>query len=110
MGRSVLFGVVFAAGLDALRRPDPQRDHRPGLAPLGVGQGTLLLVAYAARARHPRSSSSPSAPTPRQRLSWFARHEAAVSVVTGSMLVIVGFLMMTNLFMRLSQFFPTIPV
>ena len=29
---------------------------------------------------------------------------------TGSMLVVVGFLMITNLLMRLSQFFPTIPV
>ena len=46
----------------------------------------------------------------RRRLAWFARHEAAVSVVTGSMLVVVGFLMITNLLVRLSQFFPTITI
>ena len=46
----------------------------------------------------------------RHRLAWFARHDAVVSLATGSMLVIVGFLMITNLLMRLSQFFPTIPV
>jgi len=46
----------------------------------------------------------------RHRLTWFARHDAVVSLATGSMLVVVGFLMITNLLMQLSQFFPTIPV
>ena len=60
--------------------------------------------------RSARRASTGGADSLRQRLRWFARHDAAVSVVTGSMLVVVGFLMMTNLLVRLSQFFPTIPV
>jgi cytochrome c-type biogenesis protein len=41
-----------------------------------------------------------------QRLSWFRKHEAGVSLVTGLMLVLVGFLMITNLFVKLSGMLP----
>ena len=46
----------------------------------------------------------------RQRLAWFAAHEAVVSVVTGALLIVVGFLMITNLLVRLSAYFPQFPV
>lgn len=110
VGRSVLFGVVFAAGWTPCI--GPILSGIIGLASLrsDVGQGTVLLLAYALGLGIPFVLVALGADTLRQRLGWFARHDAAVSVVTGSMLVIVGFLMMTNLLMRLSQFFPTIPV
>jgi cytochrome c-type biogenesis protein len=110
VGRSVLFGVVFAAGWTPCI--GPILSGILGLASLrsDVGQGTVLLLAYALGLGIPFILVALGADSLRQRLGWFARHDAAVSVVTGSMLVIVGFLMMTNLLMRLSQFFPTIPV
>ena len=110
VGRSVLFGVVFAAGWTPCI--GPILSGIIGLASLrsDVGQGTVLLLAYALGLGIPFILVALGADSLRQRLGWFARHDAAVSVVTGSMLVIVGFLMMTNLLMRLSQFFPTIPV
>jgi cytochrome c-type biogenesis protein len=39
------------------------------------------------------------------RLGWLRDHNRAVSVVTGAMLVMVGFLMITNTFARLSSLF-----
>ena len=37
-------------------------------------------------------------------------HQAIVAVVTGGLLMVVGFLMLTNLFARLAQFTPLFPV
>ncbi len=39
------------------------------------------------------------------RLGWLRDHHGAVSAVTGAMLVVVGFLMITNTFARLSGLF-----
>jgi cytochrome c-type biogenesis protein len=110
VGRSLLFGVVFAAGWTPCI--GPILSGIIGLASLrsDVGQGTVLLLAYALGLGIPFILVALGADRLRQRLGWFARHDAAVSVVTGSMLVVVGFLMMTNLLVRLSQFFPTITV
>jgi cytochrome c-type biogenesis protein len=110
VGRSVLFGVVFAAGWTPCI--GPILSGIIGLASLrsDVAQGTVLLLAYALGLGIPFVLVALGADSLRQRLGWFARHDAAVSVVTGSMLVVVGFLMMTNLLVRLSQFFPTITV
>jgi cytochrome c-type biogenesis protein len=106
VGRSVLFGVVFAAGWTPCI--GPILSGIIGLASLrsDVGQGAVLLVAYALGLGVPFILVALGANTLRIRLAWFARHEAVVSVVTGSMLVIVGFLMMTNLLIRLSQLVP----
>ena len=46
----------------------------------------------------------------RQRLAWLTNHQVIVSVVTGALLMVVGFLMLTNLFARLAQFTPQFPV
>jgi cytochrome c-type biogenesis protein len=110
VGRSVLFGVVFAAGWTPCI--GPILSGIIGLASLrsDVAQGTVLLLAYALGLGIPFVLVALGADSLRQRLRWFARHDAAVSVVTGSMLVVVGFLMITNLLVRLSQFLPTIPV
>src|SRR5512139_2582380 len=110
VGRSLLFGIVFAAGWTPCI--GPILSGIIGLASLrsDVAEGTVLLLAYALGLGIPFVLVALGADSLRQRLRWFARHDAAVSVVTGSMLVVVGFLMMTNLLVRLSQFFPTIPV
>jgi cytochrome c-type biogenesis protein len=108
--RSLLFGVVFAAGWTPC--VGPILSGIIGLASLraSVGEGAVLLVAYAVGLGLPFILVALGASTLGRRLTWFARHEAVVSVVTGSLLVIVGFLMMTNLLVRLNQFFPAIAV
>jgi cytochrome c-type biogenesis protein len=110
MGRSALFGVVFAAGWTPCI--GPILSGIIGLASLrsDLAQGTVLLLAYALGLGIPFILVALGADSLRHRLTWFARHDAVVSLATGSMLVVVGFLMITNLLMRLSQFFPTIPV
>jgi len=110
VGRSALFGVAFAAGWTPCI--GPILSGIIGLASLrsDLAQGTSLLVAYALGLGIPFILVALGADTLRRRLAWFPRHEAVVSVVTGSMLIGVGFLMMTNLLVRLSQFFPTITV
>lgn len=106
VGRSMLFGVVFAAGWTPC--VGPILSGIIGLASLrsSVGEGALLLVAYAVGLGVPFIFVALGASALGRRLTWFARHEATVSVVTGGLLMVVGFLMMSNLFVRLAQFAP----
>ncbi len=110
LGRSALLGVVFAAGWTPCI--GPILGGIIGLASVSasVGQGTLLLVAYTAGLGIPFILVAIGATSVSQRLGWFRRHQTAVSVVTGAMLVAVGFLMITNTFARLSRFVPPIGV
>ncbi len=110
LGRSILFGVIFAAGWTPC--VGPTLGAIIGMASLRdtFGQGTLLLLVYALGLGLPFVLVALGADAVRARLSWVARHETAVSVVTGGLLMIVGFLMITNLLVRLSAFFPQFPV
>lgn len=108
VGRSALFGVIFAAGWTPC--VGPILSGIIGLASLrsDVAQGAVLLVAYSLGLGLPFILVALGADAVRSRLRWLARHEAVVSVVTGTLLVVVGFLMLTNLLIRLSQFAPAI--
>ena len=110
VGRSVLFGVVFAAGWTPC--VGPTLGAIIGMASLHdtLGQGALLLLVYALGLGLPFVLVALGADAVRQRLAWFTRHEMAVSLVTGGLLMVVGFLMITNLFVRLNQYFPQFPV
>ena len=106
-GRSTLLGVAFAAGWTPC--VGPLLGGLIGLASLGssLGQGTVLLIAYAMGLGVPFVLVAVGATAVNQRLVWFRKHEAAVSLVTGAMLILVGFLMITNLFVKLSGALPT---
>ena len=106
-GRSTLLGVAFAAGWTPC--VGPILGGIIGLASLGssLGQGTVLLIAYAMGLGVPFILVAVGATAVNQRLVWFRKHEAAVSLVTGAMLILVGFLMITNLFVKLSGALPT---
>lgn len=108
--RSALFGVVFAAGWTPC--VGPTLGAIIGLASLGdtFTQGTLLLVAFALGLGLPFVLVALGADAVRQRLAWVTNHQALVSIVTGALLMVVGFLMLTNLFARLAQFTPQFPV
>jgi cytochrome c-type biogenesis protein len=105
--RSSLLGVAFAAGWTPC--VGPILGGIIGLASLGssVVQGTVLLFAYAFGLGVPFVLVAVGATAANQRLLWFRKHEAAVSLVTGAMLILVGFLMITNLFIKLSGALPT---
>jgi cytochrome c-type biogenesis protein len=105
-GRSALLGVVFAAGWTPCI--GPILGGIIGLASVSasVAEGTVLLVAYAAGLAIPFILVAVGATAVSQRLGWLRDHHRAVSMVTGAMLVVVGFLMITNTFVRLSSLLP----
>jgi len=104
--RSGLLGVTFAAGWTPCI--GPILGGIIGLASINssVGQGTVLLFAYAIGLGIPFILVAVGATAANQKLLWFRRHEAAVSLVTGGMLILVGFLMITNQFIKLSGLLP----
>jgi cytochrome c-type biogenesis protein len=105
-GRSALLGVTFAAGWTPCI--GPILGGIIGLASVGssVLAGTALLVAYAAGLAVPFVLVAIGATSVSAHLSWFREHERLVSLVTGGLLVVVGFLMVTNSFARLSAYVP----
>lgn len=108
--RSALFGVVFAAGWTPC--VGPTLGAIIGMASLNdtFGQGTALLLVYALGLGLPFVLVALGADAVRERLAWVTNHQAIVSIVTGALLMVVGFLMLTNLFARLAQFTPQFPV
>ena len=91
-GRSTLMGMAFAAGWTPC--VGPILGGIIGLASLNssVGQGMVLLVAYALGLGIPFILVAVGATAANRRLVWFRKHEAGVSLVTGAMLILVGFL------------------
>ncbi|MEK6719439.1 MAG: cytochrome c biogenesis protein CcdA [Chloroflexota bacterium] len=103
--RSALLGVVFAAGWTPCI--GPILGGIIGLASVGasVAEGTMLLVAYATGLAIPFILVAVGATSVSHRLGWLRDHHTAVSAVTGVMLGLVGVLMITNTFTRLSSLF-----
>jgi cytochrome c-type biogenesis protein len=101
-GRSLLFGVVFAAGWSPCI--GPILGGIIGLASTtgSVAQGTVLLLAYAAGLAVPFLAVAMGATWVARRLGWVGRHHRAVSLVSGAMLIGLGVLMITNLLARLA--------
>ncbi len=103
-GRSLLFGVVFAAGWSPCIGPILGGIIGLASTTASVAQGTVLLLAYAAGLAVPFLAIAVGATWVARRLGWFGRHYHAVSLVSGAMLVVLGVLMVTNLLARLAAF------
>ena len=109
-GRSALLGVVFAAGWTPCI--GPILGGIIGLASVSasVAHGAILLLVYAIGLGIPFILVALGATAVSDRLGWVRRHNTAVSIVTGAMLVGIGFLMITNTFGRLSGSLPLIEI
>lgn len=105
-GRSALLGVVFAAGWTPCIGPILGGIIGLATVSASVWEGTVLLVAYAAGLAVPFILVAVGATQVSDRLGWIRDHHRAVSLVTGLLLVGVGFLMITNTFVRLSTLVP----
>jgi cytochrome c-type biogenesis protein len=101
-GRSLLFGVVFAAGWSPCIGPILGGIIGLASTTQSVAQGTVLLLAYAAGLAVPFLAVAMGATWLARKLSWVGRHHRAVSLVSGAMLVGLGVLMVTNLLARLA--------
>jgi cytochrome c-type biogenesis protein len=103
--RSTMLGVIFAAGWTPCIGP-----ILGGIIALATQgspmQGLILLVVFALGLGVPFILVAVGATAVSNKLLWFRRHETAVSLVTGGMLILVGFLMFTNLFVQLSGVLP----
>jgi len=104
--RSTLLGVVFAAGWTPCIGP-----VLGGIIALATQsstpvQGLIVLVVYALGLGVPFILVAVGATAASRRLVWFRKHAAGVSLVTGGLLILVGFLMFTNLFIKLSGALP----
>ncbi len=103
-GRSLGFGLLFAAGWSPCI--GPILGGILGLATAGtsLAQGAVLLMFYAAGLAVPFLAIALGASWVATRLTWVGRHHQAVSWVTGGLLVLLGVLMLTNLLGRLAAF------
>lgn len=100
--RSLAFGSVFAAGWSPCIGPILGGIIGLASTAASVGQGTVLLIAYAAGLALPFLAVAVGADWVGRRLSWIGHHHHAVSLVTGGLLVLVGILMITGVLARLS--------
>ena len=105
-GRSAFLGVVFAAGWTPCIGPILGGILGLATVSASVAEGTLLLVAFATGLAIPFILVAVGATAVSRRLGWLSRHNRAVSVVTGGLLIVVGLLMITNTFGRLSSLLP----
>jgi cytochrome c-type biogenesis protein len=105
-GRAALLGVTFAAGWTPCI--GPILGGIIGYASVGSSllAGTVLLVTYAAGLAVPFVLVALGATSVSDRLGWLRDHHRAIELLTGAMLVLVGFLMITNSFARLSGYVP----
>jgi cytochrome c-type biogenesis protein len=101
-GRSLGFGVVFAAGWSPCIGPILGGIIGLATTTASVASGTTLLLAYAAGLAVPFLAVAMGATWVAHRLGWVGRHHRLVSLVSGTMLVVLGFLMATNLLARLA--------
>jgi cytochrome c-type biogenesis protein len=101
--RSLLFGVVFAAGWSPCIGPILGGIIGLASTTASVGQGTVLLAAYAAGLAIPFLAISLGADWVGRRLAVVGRHHRAVSLISGVALIAVGVLMITGTLAQLAS-------
>lgn len=106
--RSLLLGVVFAGGWTPCVGPILGGIIGLASASQSVATGTVLLIAYALGLGIPFVLVALGANEVSRRLRWLRDHQVGVGLVTGAALILTGFLMMTNLFVKLSAMLPAI--
>lgn len=105
--RSGLMGVVFGAGWTPCIGPILGGILALATVSATVGQGVALMLAYCVGLGLPIVLVAVGAVEASERFTWFRRHHVVVSLVSGATLVIIGFLMITNLFAKLAGFVPS---
>jgi cytochrome c-type biogenesis protein len=104
--RSVALGVAFGAGWTPCI--GPILGGVLGLATTAdsVGAGAALMVVYCLGLGIPFVAVCAGTAGLAARLRWLAAHQGGVSIVVGLLLIVVGFLMMADLFSRLASWIP----
>ncbi|MGO4956955.1 cytochrome c biogenesis CcdA family protein [Luteococcus sp. Sow4_B9] len=103
-GRSLALGLAFGAGWTPCIGPILGGIIALATQSSSVWHGAALLVAYCLGLGIPFVAVALGASWVSERLTWFTRHEAAVQLVSGALLVLVGFLVVTDQFSKLQSF------
>ena len=105
-GRAALMGLIFGAGWTPCIGP-----ILGGILALATMSSTAwsgigLMIAYCLGLGIPVVAVAVGSAQVVSRFDWFRRHHVAVSLASGALLVVIGFLMITDMFTRLAGLIP----
>ena len=108
--RAGLMGVVFGAGWTPCIGPILSGILALATMSTTAWSGVSLMVAYCLGLGLPIVAVALGSAQVTRRFDWFRRHHVGVSLASGSLLVAVGFLMITNLFAKLAGLVPELGI
>ena len=110
MWRAGLMGVVFGAGWTPCIGPVLSGILTLATVSSTVWSGMLLMTAYCLGLGLPIVAVALGSAQVTRRFDWFRRHHVGVSLASGGLLVVVGFLMIANLLPRLAGMVPALGI
>ena len=108
--RAGLMGVVFGAGWTPCIGPILSGILALATMSATAWSGLSLMRAYCLGLGAPIVAVALGSAQVTRRFDWFRRHHVGVSLASGSLLVAVGFLMITNLFAKLAGLVPELGI
>ncbi len=104
--RSILLGLAFGAGWTPCIGPILGGVLGLAMSSDSIGTGVIFMVVYSLGLGIPFVLVCAGASAVANRLKWFTAHQKGVNIAVGVFLVVVGFLMISDLFSRIAALVP----